>query len=63
MRKYRLADIAPNNDRKSSIEDQDASNSEELEALNLYDKDFEDFLDTLSNSNQVEMLVRDDNNY
>ena len=61
MRKYRLADIA--NDKKSSIEDQDASNSEELEALNLYDKDFEEFLDTLSNSNQVEMLVRDDNNY
>ena len=48
MRKYKL------------INDKDAESLDELEQLNVFDKDFEDFLDTLKNNNEVEYFMRND---
>lgn len=52
MRKYKLTDVKTN--------DKDASNLEELESLSIFDKGFEDFLDTLENNNQIELAMRDE---
>jgi hypothetical protein len=49
IRKYKL------------INDKDADNLEELESISVFDQGFEDFLDTLDNSNEVEYFMRNDN--
>ena len=36
------------------------SNWPELETVSVFDKEFEDFLDSLVNNNEVEMMMRDD---